>query len=304
MHFKDEHKGIEAILLSLSNPKKELNKYRVNGNIKKLQKIYSSNFRHQYSKLFQIITNIDRNEDLDLELLASNISYILEYASSWTWGTNKIPLIACKNKYIIDYRKNFLPNLIKLYDHVNLDVARITYMKTIDQKTDNTRKDLEAAIKQANDYIEISIKKSDDAVNNAILAYKKTKNLQKDYITILGIFAAIILAFVSGLVFSSSVLQNIDKPNTFKLVSIICFLGVFIINILNLLFNLIREIHSGQKPQNGCCSKIWLFNIIMVLIATICLIKSFNYDERVRVASESNSTINVNTANISFSSNR
>ena len=37
---------------------------------------------------------------------------------------------------------------------------------------------------------------------------KRQENMQKEYITILGIFAAIVLAFTGGIVFSSSVLEN------------------------------------------------------------------------------------------------
>ncbi|QCD52825.1 hypothetical protein [Campylobacter sp. RM16192] len=243
--------------------------------VKELEKIYQENKRHQYSEITAYLTTQSRTKRECLDTIAENIRHIYESKSLKNYNGD------------CDYLKD---NIFKLLDHISLE--RIRLNDILDFKGD-----FERAEKNINRF-EQRINSTKGEINKT---NKELKAAQTNYITILGIFAAIILAFVSGLAFSSSVLQNIDKPNTFRLVSIICFLGIFIINILNLLFNLIREIHFGQKPQNGCCSKIWLFNIIMVLIATICLIKSFNYDERVRVASESNSTINVNTANISFS---
>lgn len=52
------------------------------------------------------------------------------------------------------------------------------------------------------------------------------KGMEKEYISILGIFASIVLAFVGGLTFSTSVLANIDKASIYRLVIIACIIGI------------------------------------------------------------------------------
>ncbi len=65
------------------------------------------------------------------------------------------------------------------------------------------------------------------------------------YITIL-IFASIVLAFVSGLAFSS-VYKNIDKVIIYRLITVISDSTIFIVNILNSLFSFIKQIHYGKE---------------------------------------------------------
>ena len=53
---------------------------------------------------------------------------------------------------------------------------------------------------------EESLKASQDTIEAAKQLSNRVQEKQKEYITILGIFASIVLAFTGGMVFSSSVL--------------------------------------------------------------------------------------------------
>ena len=265
--------------------------------IKQLEDIYfNTHYRHAYSTITKYVVSQKikclegRREEVEediLQTMSFNIENIFE----------KIILKYKENVNNSDEKAkhNFIEKVFKLKDHINLEIFRLQDIiqseSEYHRKITETEKTILGLKEDAN-----GVKKAiDDSENNL-------KGMQREYITILGIFASIIIAFVANMTFSSSILQNIDKPNTFKLVSIMCFLGIFIVNILNILFNFIREIHFGRRKNSGCCSKIWFFNIIIILIATICLIKSLNYDERITNQKDSNSTININTANIRFSS--
>lgn len=60
--------------------------------------------------------------------------------------------------------------------------------------------------------------------------YREVREIQKEYITILGIFAAIILAFVGSFTFSTSVLNNVATADVFTLLVISLVVGlVFVI---------------------------------------------------------------------------
>ncbi len=68
--------------------------------------------------------------------------------------------------------------------------------------------------------------------------------MQKEYITILGIFAAIVLEFTGGMAFSSSVLENIDKSLIYRIILVVCVIGLILFNVMWLLIDFIRDING------------------------------------------------------------
>lgn len=86
------------------------------------------------------------------------------------------------------------PKLEKLYDHMNLECIRL---QDFDEKMSRVK--------------DVSIKLEDDLNKNYKKLSEELNKQQTQYITILGIFASIVLTFVGGLAFSTSVLSNIDK---------------------------------------------------------------------------------------------
>lgn len=60
---------------------------------------------------------------------------------------------------------------------------------------------------------------------------KEIKGIEKEYITILGIFAAIVLAFVGSFTFSTSVLNNIAEVNIVKLSMVALIIGIIFFNL-------------------------------------------------------------------------
>ena len=240
--------------------------YRLMGNLDKLKEIYQAkDFRHKYSKIFLIISSIDKIEKtskdkiLSIDVLMHSMEMAYEY-------------ILNKNQYQDDFKKCFY----KLYDHVVLEILQINYMREIENKGEannaSTIKELKSATSLAQ-----------TASNNADEATKKLDSMQKEYITILGIFASIVFAFVAGLTFSTSVLSNIHQASIYRLLFIVCLIGLFITNILHYLYAFIREIHFSKTNQdfekqkecaislkslkNGFCnSYIFRFNLFITCI--------------------------------------
>lgn len=85
--------------------------------------------------------------------------------------------------------------------------------------------------------------------------------MQKEYITILGIFAAIVLAFTGGIVFSSSVLENIDKPSIYRISLMAFIIGLVFFNLIWILIDFIRDINGKEIRKRW----VWmLVNLILI----------------------------------------
>lgn len=218
---------------------------------KRLENLYyvpekERQYRHFYSDIFGVLAEI-KNGTIpgDINILGQNLSEIRKGYRSRNTGTDgkKIDISASINK---------------LYDHVNLDIARIMYTDAGDWKISG-----EKALADVNSRINI-LEKSTSKISN------QARQMQKEYITILGIFASILVAFFSGLGFSSSLLANIEKASIYRLILGILLLGAVLFNILGLLINFIREMvdhDSVNKWIIGIGNVLFILLLILVFVA-------------------------------------
>ncbi len=158
--------------------------------IKDLKEIYKGEYKHKYSKITTIILNSTRDKEQAFMMLTQNIKTLKEIQD---------------NKEV----ESIKPKLEKLYDHMNLECIRL---QDFDEKMSRVK--------------DISIRLDNLNKNYKKLSEELNKQ-QTQYITILGIFASIVLTFVGGLAFSTSVLSNIDKANAYRLVFVMAFIALF-----------------------------------------------------------------------------
>ncbi len=148
------------------------------------------------------------------------------------------------------------PKLEKLYDHMNLECIRL---QDFDEKMSRVK--------------DVSIKLEDDLNKNYKKLSEELNKQQTQYITILGIFASIVLTFVAGLAFSTSVLSNIDKANAYRLVFVMAFMALFFGNILYLLFSFLSKISLSKekkdKQENFFKKPIFWFNLMVTILFVI-----------------------------------
>lgn len=138
--------------------------------------------------------------------------------------------------------------VVKIYDHVQL----ATYQTEI--------------------ITELLVPKIEEA---KIGIHKEISGIEKEYISILGIFASIVLAFVGGITFSSSVLSNINKVSIYKLVLIIDMLGFILMNVIWMLINFITTINEKELKYFNIrtFNKLCLIILIIVILAWMFSIK-------------------------------
>ncbi len=159
--------------------------------IKDLKEIYEGEYKHKYSKITTVILNSTRDKEQAFMMLTQNIKTLKEIQG---------------NKEV----ESIKPKLEKLYDHMNLECIRL---QDFDEKMSRVK--------------DVSIKLEDDLNKNYKKLSEELNKQQTQYITILGIFASIVLTFVGGLAFSTSVLSNIDKANAYRLVFVMAFIALF-----------------------------------------------------------------------------
>lgn len=236
--------------------------YNYNGNEK---------FRHYYSDIFSTLTLIDGDASIgSLDVLAQNIQTIKDgYLAKNT----------DENGNTIDISRE----IVKLYDHTNLDIARINYTKTMTNETmSELAKNrllvvkLEHKVQESEEALkEISNKTIDDLKQLTGKVQERQEDMQKEYITILGIFAAIVLAFTGGIVFSSSVLENIDKSSIYRISLIAFVIGLVFFNLIWILIDFVRDINGKVIRKKW----IWMsVNLLLIGgIIGVCLSYKFGW---------------------------
>lgn len=166
----------------------------------------------------------------------SNYVFSLEMTQRGVFATNLEKLLL----YSLDEKNNIVEDskklIVKIYDHFQLALHQIENVNNI----------FANSIEEAKENLQ-----------------KEIKSVEKEYISILGIFAAIVLTFVGGITFSTSVLQNISAVSVFRLLLVIDFLAFILINVIYILVKFIFTINEKNTK---------LFNVKALNIACIVIV--------------------------------
>lgn len=207
-----QREEFRKILLDLAKSQESLeNNYERSNMYRRLEALYrpdpEKEFRHYYSDIFSTLIEINNNAELgDLNILGQNLQLIMAGYQAVNY----------QNGQLIDASAS----IKKLYDHVNLDISRITYWDS-KYRSESGIQEVTELKSQVNAF-QITINEAQEKQKNLektqALVEQKLDNSQKEYITILGIFAAVVLAFIGGITFSTSVLNNIAQASIYRTV--------------------------------------------------------------------------------------
>ena len=203
--------------------------------IDKLKQVYTvdqtgkSAYRHEYSRIFGKMKELKDSNPNCLEILGQNIGLVYE-------KIQKDP----------DINEEFFKCCLKLYDHINLEIARMNYVDNITREIQNSTSKLNQNIKEIKDTSDSITNEIEDTKQEAKKLRSKLDKAQQETITILGFFSAVVLAFMGGMSFSSSVLESMYLSNVYK-VSFICLLiGLVLVNLIYVLFTFIMHINKDR----------------------------------------------------------
>lgn len=217
-----------------------------------------------------LITSFVNDKDTYLErLLYSEISnhmFDLRKEAQTSFLTNLDALLeAIGNKK--KKSENVEKIIVKIYDHIHL---------------------VEHQMGMVARSVEEEVKKSKEENQKEIKAF------QKEYIAILSIFSAVVLAFSGGLTFSSSVLENVSEVSMYRLVFIALLIGFVLLNLFFGLFHYIRDILGLQDRYKAMIILNTLFISMMAITFVLWhngAIESRNERVQPQVAQESTENV-------------
>ena len=275
MNQKEEvlkRENLKSLLFDLAKSQEILKNDSEKAEIyKRLENIYysydSDNFRHYYSDIFSTVSVIYGDSGYgSLDILAENIQGIVDGYE---------PKNADEYGNLIDIHKE----LFKLYDHTNLEIARINYTNTINGQTKSELAktklmvdDLKSEMKSGQEKITAISEENIDAIKNLSNELNTNqKEMQKDYVAILGIFASIILAFTGAFAFSDSLLENMGNSSIYRLMIVASIIGIVFFNLIWVLIDFIKEICFKDLKKN----RVWMFwtiNAFFIIVIIITLV--------------------------------
>ncbi|MCM1284138.1 MAG: hypothetical protein NC242_10985 [Roseburia sp.] len=235
------------------------------------------NFRHEYAGIYGKIKELSEQQVEGIHPF--QISYLLD-------NINNVYDYAVKNE------EPYIKNLFKLKDHIGLEAGRIELVKqlrweiehSIDSVKDQIkeiggmagtlREQIGQSSKLVSEFQEESAAGREKLEELDDLSHKmkrKIEDIHRDSITILGIFASIVLSFTAEIVFSSSVLENIHKGSPYRIFAVITLLGVIVINLVTILLAYIDKIRKISDNKIEYPS----FLIVLDILAAVALIIIF-----------------------------
>lgn len=128
-----------------------------------LNKMYCDGYRQMYSEIFPIIVDISKNKKGGLDLLTENMESVRLRIKQLVQDDEKI-----------DTYKNLYGKVLKLSDHINLEVQRLHDYEKI-------REELDRSVTELSDKVDVS-------KNDLRKMRCKIRKMQTEVIIILGIF--------------------------------------------------------------------------------------------------------------------
>lgn len=229
---ENQRKEFKSILLELAKDQTMLeDAHKRSEMYERLEALYYNEskelrFRHYYSDIFTVLTIVKQDAlKGDINILGQNLGVLRKGYQVKNQDSNRNDI-------------DISNEIKKLYDHVSLDIARMLYSDSGDWKISG-----EPAIKK----MQSEVKCLESHVNSAT---EKMNNAAKEYIAILGIFASIVISFVAGISFSTSILGAINSASVYRISLLACIIGLVFTNVLYWLFYYIDRIINGPKEHN------------------------------------------------------
>lgn len=175
----------------------------------------------------------------------TNIVYNMSPEEQGTFNTNLESLMTFVLSKDSTVSVDVQDSVIRLWDHVHLAMRQVGNAKEI---------------------LEKSTAETKEKLYNEL--YSEFKGIEKEYITILGIFASIIISFVAGITFSTSVLENMHSVSIYRLTLVILLIAFVLLNCINLLIRYIFRLNKADDIK----FPIWQLNLILVALLGLVFI--------------------------------
>lgn len=263
--FKDLLKSLSSLTVSISDE----DAAKVIEFFRRLYDDAEIGFRHAYSDVYEVLLEyfstdgqrLDSGVPFEVVNLASNINYIEGFM---------------EDRHV-DPRT--LRCFRKLQDHINLEHKRMNYINMQNRYQYASAEKLRDSLSSQENRFKSKIKKLTNDLNQK---EQDIKGMQRDYIAILGVFAAIVLVFNSAIGFSSSTVEVAGAKYSFSsLLLVVLLVGFVLTNVVALLLAFIWKMtRKGEADMPDSASKIlsWT-NAVLVVCMIALLVRALFFPE-------------------------
>lgn len=169
----------------------------------------------------------------------------------------------------IDELGEIIKRVSKLYDHVSMEIERLSYM--VRQNKCNSD-----AILKASRTVDSAVAEKEKQLKDLSEEIERTKkDVQRDNIAVLGIFAAVVLVVNSAVGFSSSSLEAIGAGHgVVPILLMAAIVGLVVINSSGIMLSFIWKMTIGDRPQlNGWPKWAWISVDVALCILIVYFLK-------------------------------
>lgn len=240
--FAQKQKNLAEILRTLDSPAYD-RKNQESDIVNRLRAIYENGFRHSYSEVFQVVSESLRYNNGSEEIpMLTNLEYLLDTVRQ---GLNS------KSKKA---EKDFYLSIFKLRDHVNLEMARFQYL------SDGPVSEIEGLRKKS-----LQIEKRLEQVWQE--SQNSAQKIHGESISILAIFAAVVIAFSGGFNLVTSAIAAMKSNEIGHVVLVVTISALALANSLFLMMYYVGKIIN--KSLKGLY--IVMLNLFLILLPLLYL---------------------------------
>lgn len=240
MTFNKQDKELFSLLKELAQQDVKIFKPENKVYIMRLKEIYSEDYRHLYSSIFNLMLGMDKEystvEGAKLYNLEYNLRSLYQYV---------------KNDKTVN--TELKKNVFKLCDHVSLEFARIAHWKQSEDSLSSKVKCIEENVNLSMgeaEKIKEKINQSKEVVDRV---QKEADSLKTSQVTVLGIFIAIVMAFVTKLVSDVNIFSLILHTPWWQVALLLCLMGMMTFNGIYLLLYVVGQL-IGKNIGAACNS--------------------------------------------------
>lgn len=213
-------------------------------------------FRHSYSEFYPwLLLKTEAKED-SAETLLENLRMINEAFPD------------------DEPHKNAGKCVFKLYDHLNIEIARLKQQCNLIHRQEELKIELNQQEEEARKYRNELSNASDMLKKHEadiVEANKKLANSHNDIIAVLSLFSGVIIAFFGGLNYISAAISSVAFSNIWKLLLICSLAGFVMFNTLISMLYLVARIM--QREMKNYCGITAFANIVLLVVSIISISK-------------------------------
>lgn len=146
--------------------------------------------------------------------------------------------------------------LVHILNHILLEIPRAKEMESLRNESKNTKETNNNIRSEIQNYV-MAVKECEERVSKS----------QSEFISILSIFAAVIIAFLGGMSLIGSALNNMDNVSKYRLIFVLLTIGFIMFNVIYMLLYIVSKLVHGKiymkKQECEECDKRKISNCLI-----------------------------------------